>query len=229
MALLHSVLIAKVRHPEEGAAEYVTLAQSNGSSGQGTVGGSVVEAYHQFMGNTKEGIAGRKQYSQCVLIVDNTMRANHDFPDVDRASQEKARKNEIRATADLKKQAAARRKKLAKQLAETEAELDEASTRLSKLTGAPLEAVSPEPTPEPTPEPSVEEVAEVAEVAEVTEDADAVELIAAKFEAGEPVTAEELDSSLTVPQLKTLAERYDIEIAGDAKKSDIVKAILLPD
>jgi hypothetical protein len=56
---------------------------------------------------------------------------------------------------------------------------------------------------------------------------DPVLAFAAKFEAGETVTAEELETGLTADQLKALAARYEIAVPASAKtKAEIVQVIL---
>lgn len=54
---------------------------------------------------------------------------------------------------------------------------------------------------------------------------DPVLAIAARLQAGEEVTPEEL-GALTVEQLRTLGERYDIPMPASAKKSELVELLL---
>lgn len=54
---------------------------------------------------------------------------------------------------------------------------------------------------------------------------DPVELMAARIEADGTVSAEAL-GTLTVPQLKALAVRYELAIPGDANKAEIIQLFL---
>lgn len=92
-------------------------------------------------------------------------------------------------------------------------------------------------TPEPAPAPVAPEVTETAAPAasapetpapvESDSGKDPVLAFAAKFEAGETVTAEELETGLTAEQLKALAARYEIAVPASAKtKADIAQVIL---
>jgi hypothetical protein len=232
MALLHSVLVALLRHPAEGEDPQVIVAQATGISGRGTVSAPVVEAYHQLMSSSPEAVEARRRYSALVLIVDNGHRANHEFPDLDAAEANKAKAAEIREAAEEQRRAEARAASLRKQLAEVEDTQSKAGARLANLTGMPIdpvvEPVAEEEVEENTGEgtgelPPVEPAAPVG--AEIDPPVDPVLVIAARLTAGEVVTPDEL-AVLTVEQLRSLGERYEIPMPAAAKKADLIELLL---
>jgi len=251
MALLHSTLVARVRHPAEGEEAHVILAQATGISGLGTVSGPVVEAYHHLMSSSPEAVEARRRYSHLVLIVDNGHRSNHEFPDLDAAAVNKAKAAEIRNANEEAKAAESRAAKLQKQLDEAKAAQSVAAATLAHLTGAPVDpilqneepgAVVADPQggtpaaappigsgPAMVPPPAAGEGAPSGAGSDSSADrnagADPVLVIAARLQAGEDVTPEEL-SALTEKQLRTLGERYDIPMPTSAKKSDLVELLL---
>lgn len=232
MALLHSTLVARVRHPAEGEEPYVIIAQATGGSGQGTVSTPVVAAYHQIMSSSPEAIEARRRYSHLVLIVDNGHRANHDFPDLDAVAAKQARTAEIRDAAEDKRQSESTAAALRKQLAEVESTQSKAAARLANLTGAPVDPVAA-----PGGEAS-DESGESGESAPsgpsspadpsgtgTDSPIDSALAIAARLEAGEDIAPEDL-AALTVDQLRQLGERYDIPMPSAAKKADLVELLL---
>lgn len=250
MALLHSCLVARVRHPAEGEEAHVILSQATGISGLGTVSGPVVAAYHELMSSSPEAVEARQRYSALVLIVDNGHRANHEFPDLDAAASNKAKAAEIRAANEDAKAAASNAAKLKKQLDEANAAQSLAAATLANLTGAPIDpesditppdlngdqgAVGADPqggTPPAAPpigqSPAIDPPATGASAtsgAHSDPPVDPVLAIAARLQSGEDVTPEEL-TALTEKQLRSLGERYDIAMPASAKKSDLVELLL---
>jgi len=239
MSLLHSVLVVRLRHPVEGEAAYLTLAEASGVSGQGTVSAPVMEAYHEIMSSKPEAIEARRTYSHLVLIVDNGMRANHEFPDLEARAASKARSAEIRDAAAREQAAATEAATLKKQLAEAEQRESSAASRLRSLTGKP----APSPTPEegdqgavetdskegtlaaaPLIDPETKDAASAPSGGE-TSSGDPVALVIARLESNEEVTPEEL-LVLTVEQLRSLGERYEIPMPAKATKPDLVELLL---
>jgi hypothetical protein len=91
----------------------------------------------------------------------------------------------------------------------------------------PTEAAAPVNDAEPVVVPvrSASPAPVAAPAAAPASDGDPVAKMAARLEAREEVTPADL-AHLTVPQLKALADRYDIAIPGDAKKDDIITLLL---
>lgn len=224
MSLLHSCLVARVRRPAAGEPTHVTLAECNNISGEGTASAPVVAVYQALMGNTPQAIEDRRKYSHIVLIVDNGMRANHEFPDLDAAEAKREHVEATRAAAAEAKAAEKTVATLAAQLAEAEAEQSRAAAKLAHLTGAPVDPPAPA-EPVEGDEKHTAPAGEPEGGKKTDDEGDPVEKMAARLEASEPVTADEL-SVLTVPQLKTLADRYGIEIPAHAKKDEVVALIL---
>lgn len=222
MALLHSCLVARVRHPAEGEEAHVILSQATGISGLGTVSGPVVAAYHELMSSSPEAVGARKRYSALVLIVDNGHRANHEFPDLDAAAANKAKAAEIRTANEDAKAAASHAAKLKKQLDEANAAQSLASATLANLTGAPIDPVAVVEAASDKSDPSDKPAAPESKI---DPPVDPVLAIAARLQSGEEVTPEEL-SALTEKQLRSLGERYDIPMPASAKKSDLVELLL---
>lgn len=244
MALLHSCLVARVRHPAEGEEAHVILSQATGISGLGTVSGPVVAAYHELMSSSPEAVEARQRYSALVLIVDNGHRANHEFPDLDAAASNKAKAAEIRAANEEAKAAASNAAKLKKQLDEANAAKSLAAATLANLTGAPIDPKSDITPPDlngdqgavgadpqggtPPAAPPIDPPATGASAtsgAHSDPPVDPVLAIAARLQSGEDVTPEEL-TALTEKQLRSLGERYDIAMPASAKKADLVELLL---
>lgn len=227
MALLHSCLVARVRRPAEGEPAHVTLAESNNLSGEGTASAPVIAAYHELLSSKPEAVEARRTYSAVVLIVDNGMRANHEFPDLDAAEAKKDHVAAVRAAEEEKRSAEKKADALRKQLAEVEAKQSNAAATLANLTGAPVDPVPVvEEESDESDKPEAPKPADPAKPAEG--EADPVEKMAARIEAEGAVTAEDL-GTLTVAQLKTLAARYEFAIPGDATKAQIIEIFLAPE
>ncbi len=227
MALLHSCLVARVRRPAEGEPAHVTLAESNNLSGEGTASAPVIAAYHELLSSKPEAVEARRTYSAVVLIVDNGMRANHEFPDLDAAEAKKDHVAAVRAAEEEKRSAEKKADALRKQLAEVETKQANAAATLANLTGAPVDPVPVvEEESDESDKPEAPKPADPAKPAEG--EADPVEKMAARIEAEGAVTAEDL-GTLTVAQLKTLATRYELAIPGDATKAQIIEIFLAPE
>lgn len=244
MALLHSCLVARVRRPVEGEPAHVTLAESNGISGGGTASAPVVAAYQALLGSAAEAVEARRRYSHCVLIVDNGMRANHEFPDLDAAAVRREQVEATRAAGAAVRQSESEVADLERRLAAAKAGHSAAAARLANLTGAPVDSDS-DSTPEegqgedgadpqggtpPTDPPTGQDKKEAPAASAPsgggnTQEPDPAEKMAARLEAGDPVTADDL-SALTVPELKALAVRYGLAVPGDAKKGDLIDLVL---
>lgn len=232
MALLHSVLVALLRHPAEGEEPSVIVAQATGISGRGTVSAPVVEAYHHLMSSAPEAVEARRRYSALVLIVDNGHRANHEFPDLDAAEANRAKAAEIREAAEEQRRSEAKAAALRKQLAEVEDTGSKAGARLANLTGMPIDPVveveeaSGQPDPSDPSDPSEKPEGEKTdEVTHTDPPVDPVLAIAARLQAGEDVTPEDL-AKLSGAQLRQLCERYEIAVPARAKPSDIIELLL---
>lgn len=230
MALLHSCLVARVRRPAEGEPAHVTLAESNNLSGEGTASAPVIAAYHELLSSKPEAVEARRTYSAVVLIVDNGMRANHEFPDLDAAEAKKDHVAAVRAAEEEKRSAEKKAEALRKQLAEAEAKQSNAAATLANLTGAPVDPVVVEAESDGSDQSDTSDKSEApAPPAKPAEgEADPVEKMAARIEAEGAVTAEDL-GTLTVAQLKTLATRYELAIPGDATKAQIIEIFLAPE
>lgn len=61
---------------------YEILSFGVSHSGGAGMAGEVVKAYHNLLGSSPEAKAARADFSECVLLVDNAVRASHQFPDV---------------------------------------------------------------------------------------------------------------------------------------------------
>lgn len=234
MALLHSCLVAKVRRPGPGEPAYVTLAESTGGSGEGTASAPVLAAHRELLGNSPEAVEARQRFSACVLIVDNAMRANHEFPDLVAAAVRRADAEATREAKEALRQSESEAADLQRKLEEARARQERAAAKLLALTGAAVKQV-------PVVAKADDAVADVAEDDAPAEDlelsadsepevssavdGDPVAKVAARLEAGDSVSEEDL-MALTVPQLKVLAGRYDLPVPSSATKAELVKLIL---
>lgn len=93
-----------------------------------------------------------------------------------------------------------------------EATVDDASPVV-----VPVRSASAAPAAAPAPAPATD--------GDRSAGSDPVAKMAGRLESGGAVTAADL-GHLTVPQLKSLAQRYDIAIPDDAKKDDIITLLL---